>query len=414
MNNVDVMHELWGRLPLILLFANGYLVYRLLEVTGLSEIFVHGMVRRSRGRAEPLLFYIIVSAAALSLVLSNTVTMLAMLPLLGVVDREARKTGVALTTPLALAAIYGGNIGGMGSLIGSPANLLLLGALEYYRVPGREAVNFGSWLVWALPLAALFSLAAWGVARLALPKDAGARRLDMSFTKSAVGLNPWQRSARMLVVLFLVFWVGLAVARSAAPGFRALEPAVAAGFFAYFVFLVFFRSGPRCYPTSEPLLRPRDLVRGLPLRGLAWLGVVTALILGVRWIGADRLLGDAVRAALPPGLPDGAVVLALILAVLLATELVGNTVVSLAFFAVAREVALARGMDPLPLMIAVSLASTCAFMTPVATPCNALAFGEMRGTRLSRMLGLGLLLNVIGALLLTGWVLWVLPFFYGR
>jgi len=52
-------------------------------------------------------------------------------------------------------------------------------------------------------------------------------------------------------------------------------------------------------------------------------------------------------------------------------------------------------------------------MTPVATPTNALAYGEMKGASLRRMLGLGMVLNVVGACILTGWLGWVLPLVYG-
>ncbi|MGE4554096.1 MAG: anion permease, partial [Desulfovibrionaceae bacterium] len=90
-----------------------------------------------------------------------------------------------------------------------------------------------------------------------------------------------------------------------------------------------------------------------------------------------------------------------------------NTVVAAAFFPVAYAAANAAGIDPLALMIAVSTASTCAFMTPVATPCNALAFGEMRGVSLRRMLALGLVLNLACASLMTLWLSWVVPLVYG-
>jgi sodium-dependent dicarboxylate transporter 2/3/5 len=64
-------------------------------------------------------------------------------------------------------------------------------------------------------------------------------------------------------------------------------------------------------------------------------------------------------------------------------------------------------------MIAVSVASTCAFMTPVATPSNALAFGEMPGARLRAMLVLGAFLNVAGAVIMSAWLGFILPLVYG-
>jgi sodium-dependent dicarboxylate transporter 2/3/5 len=111
-------------------------------------------------------------------------------------------------------------------------------------------------------------------------------------------------------------------------------------------------------------------------------------------------------------MPRAAVVLLTVLCVILLTELFSNTVVSAAFFPLAYLVAQTHGVHPFILMLAVSLASTCAFMTPVATPCNALAYGEIRGVRLRTMLGLGLILNLAGAVLMTFWVVWVVPWVY--
>lgn len=101
-----------------------------------------------------------------------------------------------------------------------------------------------------------------------------------------------------------------------------------------------------------------------------------------------------------------------VLSVIFLTEVLSNTAVVAAFFTIAYYAALGHGMSPLYLMMAVGVSSTCAFMTPVATPTNALAFGEMRGASLRAMLLLGFVLNVAGAVILTGWLSWVLPRVY--
>ena len=101
-----------------------------------------------------------------------------------------------------------------------------------------------------------------------------------------------------------------------------------------------------------------------------------------------------------------------ILAVIFLTEMLSNTAVVAAFFTIAYYAAMGHDMNPMYLMMGVGVASTCAFMTPIATPTNALAFGEMKGASLARMLGLGFVLNVAGAVLLTGWLSWVLPLVY--
>ena len=404
----------WARLPLLLLFANGYLVYRLLAVTGLTEAFVDWMLRKSRGSVPRLLGLLMASAAALSLFIPNAITMLTLLPVLTRLDRGFKAQGVALTTPLALAAIYGANIGGMGSLIGSPANLVLIGALDYLGVPGRERITFANWSLWAVPLALLLLAVAWlFLAGPGLGRGLRRARVDVGERGGArADLTPWQQAGLKLFWLFLVFWVGEALAAQLVPAFRTWEPAVCAGFFLWFGFLCFFQARTPCQGPSAPLLRLRDVVTGLPWRGLVFLGVIAAIIAAVNLLGLDARAARLLERAAVPGAGTLATVFFLALAVVFLTEGLSNTVVAAAFFPIAYQAATVSGLDPLTLMIAVSAASTCAFMTPVATPCNALAFGEMRGVSLARMLGLGLLLNLACAAIMAAWLSWAIPLIY--
>ncbi|MBF0451318.1 MAG: anion permease, partial [Candidatus Magnetomorum sp.] len=69
-------------------------------------------------------------------------------------------------------------------------------------------------------------------------------------------------------------------------------------------------------------------------------------------------------------------------------------------------------INPILLMIPVSVASTCAFMTPIATPCNAFVFGEMKGVRLSKMVLCGFFLNILCVLCVSFWLPICIPLIY--
>jgi sodium-dependent dicarboxylate transporter 2/3/5 len=210
----------------------------------------------------------------------------------------------------------------------------------------------------------------------------------------------------------MAFWVLESVARETVPGFAAVAPVVGLAFTVLFVFLLFIRPAPPSKAGRGPLLRPRDLVSSVPRRGLLFILVLAALFGAVRWLGWDeRLVLEAGR--LPLGdIPPGLIFLFMVMAVIFLTEALSNTAVVAAFFTIAHYAATRHGMDPLILMVGVSVASTCAFMTPIATPSNALAFGEMRGASLWTMLGLGAVLNVLCGMLIAGWLGWVLPRLY--
>ena len=400
----------WSRLPLALLFAGGYLLYRLLDLSNLTRAFVDRTARLSKGRTGVLLLTITASAALLSFFISNTVTMLAFLPLLKSLDRDYRKLDpdADMTTPLTLSAIYGANIGGMGSLIGSPANLLLLGALDYFRVPGREQITFLNWFYWSLPLVVLLVLAAWGVILL-FGVDPRARRLTAleSALHRPAPLSPSQRTALRLFILFLGFWSLEAVLTDRLPLFAQVEQEASILFTLVFTWLAMApRSG------RPPLVPWRFFFQGVPVRGVLFLLLLGGVAIGVRALGLDRELSRILVPLVSDQTPMYLVFLFTCLAVIFATEVLSNTLVSAAFFPVAFHAAQAHAVEPMALMLAVSISSTCAFMTPIATPCNALGFGEMRGTSLPRMLGLGAVLNVIGAGLMTLWLTRVIPMVY--
>ena len=104
----DIYLYLWQRLPLILLFVSGYLVYQLMAATRITDAFVSWALRKSRGSTSALLLYVIGVSAALSSFIPNTITVLTLLPLLKKLDKGFAGQGIDdMTTVLMCSAIYG-------------------------------------------------------------------------------------------------------------------------------------------------------------------------------------------------------------------------------------------------------------------------------------------------------------------
>ncbi|QJB56504.1 SLC13 family permease [Pseudodesulfovibrio sp. zrk46] len=410
----DVGTYLWLRLPLILLFGGGYLVYRLMAATRLTDAFVSWALRRSGGGGPMLILYIIGASAVLSSFIPNTITVLTLLPVLKRLDNGFRAQGVeGMTTVLMCSAIYGAAIGGMGSMIGSPANAILFGALDLFEVAGREQITFFNWFLWSVPLVVMFVLVAWGVAAgLGVPRTARGVSVHLDCIGDTCEVTERQHYGSRLFWIYMAYWVLESVARQAIPGFESISPMVCLGFTVLFLWLVFVRSAPTSSFASGPLLTPGDMIKGVPRRGLIFMLVLAALFAVVHWLKLDEKLVVMAGMLLQGDMPGLLLFFLTVLAVIFLTEILSNTAVVAAFFTIAFYAAQGHGMAPLYLMMGVSVASTCAFMTPVATPTNALAFGEMRGASLRRMLALGFVLNVAGAALLTGWLSWVLPRVY--
>jgi sodium-dependent dicarboxylate transporter 2/3/5 len=399
------------RLPLVLLFCGGYLVYRLMVVTRATDAFVFWALRRSRGNPRLLILYIIGAAAALSAFIPNAITVLTLLPVLCSLDTDFRDQGVGdMTTPLMISAIYGAGIGGMATMIGTPANAVLLVALDVLDVPGRESITFFNWFLWSLPLVVLMVVAAWFTAGvLGLPSGAGRLRLTMRCVRHSCDPDPRQKRGVGLFLLFMGFWMLEALARAVFPEIVAWSPLACGLFSLVFLWLLFLWR----VRGEKPLLAPRDVVSGVPGRGLLFLGLLVLVFTGAHLLGLDELAAEYARQGLSLPMPGWLVMFLSVLCVIFLTEILSNTVVVAGFFMVVHVAAQAHALDPLPLMIAVSVASTCAFMTPVATPSNALAFGEMPGARLRAMLVLGAFLNVAGAVIMSAWLGFILPLVYG-
>lgn len=395
---------IYDRTPLLLLFATGYILYRVIASVQLPEYFSEKAVFLSRGRADYLLLSLIFVSAGMSMFIPNAVTVLAMIPVIRKLDTELE----SMTTPLTLSVIYGANIGGMGSLIGSPANMLLIGALDFFKVAGREKITFFNWFVWGLPLVLLFLMLAWFTVRFALPKEG--LKIPAKFQDRAKSISIRQKRGLKLFGFFFCFWLATSIFREFISVYGELEPIVAIVFTAIFLKLIFGKD------STGQLMKWNSLLDGVPERGILFLVILGAVIGIVKLLDLDMYAVGGFKYLLRMmAVNDQSgyfLYLVTALVVILLTEVLSNTIVSTAFFAVVAQTANTFGADSMALMILVSIASTCAFMTPIATPCNSLAYGEMKTVSLRTMLWLGLLLNLCGALLLSVWVWKVIPYVY--
>ena len=112
------------KIQLIFFFISGFLVSRLIIKVKLPQRMVFWFVGKRHLSITKILFYLIAISAALSFFIPNAITVLTLLPLLELLRRSYEKSNVSsrkMATMLALATIYGANIGGMGSVTATPA-----------------------------------------------------------------------------------------------------------------------------------------------------------------------------------------------------------------------------------------------------------------------------------------------------
>ncbi|MGQ0703990.1 MAG: SLC13 family permease [Gemmatimonadales bacterium] len=377
--------------PVIFLFLGGFLIASGLEASGLHRRIALAILNAVGPRPARVVGGFMAAAAFVSLWVSNTATVAMFLPLAlsvaalvdraGAEPRDAEYFGAALLLGLAAAA----NIGGLGTLIGTPPNALLAGFMEEtYRRP----IGFAQWMLVGIPLVLLALPIAWFLlVRVLFPvrmaEVPGGRAL---LERERAGLGKPSReelAAGAIAGLAAAAWVTRPWLERVLPGLSDAGIAIIAGL------LVFLITTPRARAegTAE-----WDRFQALPWGVLLLFGGGLSLAEAMQTSGLASWLGDWLRTL--ERLPLGLMVLLVTALLVFLTELASNTAIAAALLPVSGALASGIGADPLLLAVPVALAASCGFMLPVGTPPNAMVYGTGR-IRMSQMVRSGLWLDLL-------------------
>jgi len=407
---------------LIFLFMGGFLLALAMERWGLHRRIALSTLLLVGDRADRIVAGFMGTTAVLSMWVSNTATAIMMLPVAtSVIALVARAPGASDAAPaggsadppvghfalcLLLGIAYAASIGGMGTPIGTPPNVLMLSYAETEL--GRE-IGFARWMALALPLVAAFLPVCWWLlTRVLFPLGsahvAGSRGLVRDALRA---LGPVQRAEGIVFGVFVaaaVLWVFRPLLVDlAVGGVRPLagltDPGIAM-FAAMSLFVL-----PSGDATRGFVLDWETGMR-LPWGILVLFGGGLSLAAAIQANGVGLLLASAVGSL--AGVPTLWIVLAVVAGIVFLTELTSNTATTATLVPVLAAVAPGLGLDPLALIVPAALAASCAFMLPVATPPNAVVFGSGL-IRVEDMSRAGFWLNWIGIGLITALAHTLLP-----
>ncbi|MCY9787038.1 DASS family sodium-coupled anion symporter [Nocardiopsis sp. EMB25] len=402
--------------PTIFLFMGGFMLALAMQRWNLHKRIALTIVSKVGSNTVGLIGGFMVATAFISMWVSNTATTVMMLPVgLSVValitQFRGGRTDANFATALMLGIAYAASIGSVATLIGTPPNVLMVAYLsEFHDI----TIGFGQWMMVGLPIAVAFLFLAWVVlARLlfrpGIKRVEGAQELIRDELRE---MGPISRPEKLVLAVFVtaalswIFVPMLADSQTiggALPWLGGISDPVIAMAVAVALFLIPAERG-----TGTRLLDWDTAVKlpwGILLLfggGIAISGQFTASGLSV-WIGGQvSVLG---------GVPIWVLVLCVTAVVLLLTELTSNTATTSTFLPVLGGVATGLDVDVLVLVVPAVLAATMAFMLPVATPPNAIAFGSGYVT-INQMMRGGVLLNLaalfvvlLGMYALAGWAL---------
>lgn len=378
--------------PLILLLMGGFLLSRGMESTGAHKRVALGVIRLV-GSESPrrLVLGFMISGAALSMWISNTATVLMLLPVaLAVLDSAEQKERLA--APLLLGLAWSCSIGGMGTPIGTPPNLIFM---QVYEDATGQAIGFAQWMSWGVPVV---------VTMIAVTALWLTRSLPNKLLVTLPETTAWRSAEKRVLVVFGL--TGLAWMTRSEPfgGWRELLgiPGANDASVAFLAVIVLFVLRDN---EGTPLITWQEAARipwGVLLLFAGGICLASAFVAS----GLSAVAGEAL--VVLTTLPTYLMLLLICLAVTFMTEATSNTATTALLMPILAAAAIAAGVEPALLMVPAAMSASCAFMLPVATAPNAVIYGTDR-VGISTMFREGLLLNLVGAFVVSLGLWWLLP-----
>ncbi|ROS01301.1 sodium-dependent dicarboxylate transporter 2/3/5 [Sinobacterium caligoides] len=372
--------------PLILLLLGGFILSRAMERSGAHRRLALFMTRLFGGDSSSgLLLGFMVSTAVLSMWVSNTATTLMMLPVAMAVLASSRDPKLAL--PLMLGIAWSASIGGMGTPVGTPPNLVFM---QVYSETTGQTLGFSDWMAYGIPAVISMILVAW----LWLRRDLDYRG---GFELPAVG--KWTVLERRVLYVFaltVLLWV---TRTEPFGGWRELldlpaNDASVALLAVMAMFIIPDDKGKKLLDWQAAESIPWGIL--LLFGG----GVCLARAFGVS--GLSDMLAHYLNGLL--SLPIIVAVAMIALAVTFITETTSNTASTVLLMPVLAAAAVGSDIAPEVLMVPAVLSASCAFMMPVATAPNSIvmASGQLAAGDMAKQ---GFMLNILGTLVITA-VVW--------
>ncbi len=368
---------------LILLLMGGFMLSTAMERSGAHRRLALAMVNLFGGSGgKSLVFGFMAASAFLSMWISNTATVLMLLPI--VLAITERLDDERLKLALILGIAYAGSVGGVGTPIGTPPNLIMLRV--YSESTGIEP-TFTQWMRWALPVVIIMVpiIGLWltrGMKRGApidLP-ESGAWRPEEVRTLTVFGITALAWMTRREPFGGWSAWLDLPNANDASVAMLA-------------VVLMFLVPNGR----GEQLLT-WERASSIPWGILILFGGGIAIAKAFAATGISAALGE--QLAQLQTLPVLVLLGLLCLTVTFLTEITSNTATTALLMPIMAAAAVAANIDPKLLMVPAAMTASCAFMLPVATGPNAVVFSSQKVT-IREMAREGLVLNFVGVTVVT-------------
>ena len=386
--------------PIIFLFMGGFIIGLAMQHTGLHKRIAYYIISKFKSSPKSLVFGFMCATAFLSMWISNSATAIMMLPIaLSIItvfkeDKNNIKNN-NFDKALVLSIAFSATIGGIATIIGTPPNTVMAAMLsEMYNYE----INFVDWLKIGLPTSIILLPITWIILTfLCFPLNSKASIKDKVIKDKIKELGKISQDEIMVGIVFIItasLWISRKWLSTALDGVipaGALNDSTIAIMAAIFLFII-----PSNRPKRKRLI-DWQVAQNIPWGALILIGGGLSLATVINSSGLATWIGS-----LSSNLSNISIifiVLICIISIIVLTELTSNTATASTFIPIMGATALGLGQDPLLLIIPATLAASCAFMMPVATPPNTIAYASGH-LKISDMIKAGIWLNIISIIII--------------
>ena len=395
---------------LIYLFLGGFLIAVTMEKWNLHHRIALHTIRLVGVTPRRIILGFMLATAFLSMWVSNTATTMMMVTIAVAVLHEitqqmedgpgGRQFGVSLMLGIGYAA----SIGGVATLIGTPPNAIFAGVVE--KTYGYS-ISFLDWMSFGLPLAMVMLVITWlYLTRVAFRGEIAQLPGGQAFIHDQLArLGPMTREEKRVALVFFTvaaLWVLRGLYQPASLHMVKDSTIAIAGALLLFMIPVNLKKREFLLDWQTAVTIPWDII--------ILFGGGFALAQGFQDSGLTGWLAE--RLTVLQGTELVLVIGAIVLLVIFLTEVTSNTATASLLLPVMGALAAALEVHPFGAMVAAVIAASFAFMLPVATPPNAIVFSS-RYVTIPQMAKAGVWLNLIGVVLITGFVYFLLPRVWG-
>lgn len=393
----------------IFLYMGGFILALAIEKWNLHKRIALVIINIIGASISKIILGFMVATAFMSMWISNTATSVMMLPIgMAIIsqmkDHPATKENehTMFGKSLMLAIAYSASIGGMATLIGTPPNLVLAGVVQ--ETYGIE-ITFAQWFKFGLPISIILLIICWVYLvkfafKFKIHEFPGGQK-EIKRLLHSLGKIGYEEKLVLSVFLGAAFlWVFRSYLQNFIPQLDDTIIAILAGLILFLL------------PSSnkgEPIIKWSEAVK-MPWGIMILFGGGMALASGFQSSGLAEWIGGQFN--LLKMLPIFLLILILITSVNFLTEITSNLATTAMLLPVLAPIAFAIGIHPYVLLVSATVAASCAFMLPVATPPNAVVFGSGY-LRIPDMVKTGIWMNIVSIIILSLFVYFILHLVWG-